>query len=453
MPLVQDGYIILSSSNVNELKDLTAKDCLGLCFECKKTMKKPEEGAAAPDGASVLVSIGGPDCRVKLALHPFFRLLPNTDAAIPENWKVVGWEVLARSDDGSDNFPFLIYSRFNKKQRMRWTLLNACLSAELQRQGITAKFNVQPCDFAELCMRLQRIGISIENTNYEVAEYDEVQGGTQIMGTTGPPARAPPLGEWLLSGEYINASLDDCMVCEEGDPRSVNRTVDIVKQQAALRAQGLFKTRAFHTVKVDCSSAFVALTGFSPKNNKDAVSEEQRDRVCDELDKAVRAIWDADPEMCFVVEGSGWEKAGRLPILDASNDLVCYQGGPCHGQAISVILETNFFKHVNALLTAEEKFDASSTSAAAPEHIQLKVLTAEKKFDASSTSAAAPEHIQLKVLTAEEKFDASSASAAAPEHIQLKERPAAPQHIQLKVRDTSEEEPAKKKQRKAVPET
>ena len=58
------------------------------------------------DPEDIIANIGSITSPIFLALHPFGRLATEAQPEDPANWKVVGYEILARSRGGGDDCIF-----------------------------------------------------------------------------------------------------------------------------------------------------------------------------------------------------------------------------------------------------------------------------------------------------------------------------------------------------------
>ena len=131
---------VMKLSNADAFKDLrnaTVADCVAWSAEGSKVTddiwgQKLTPKAAVFDTEVILTTLGSPGCDVVLALQPFGRKInAEADPEDPAQWKVVGYEILARNRGGMNSFPFSWHAKLSKDQRIRWTVECALLSAML----------------------------------------------------------------------------------------------------------------------------------------------------------------------------------------------------------------------------------------------------------------------------------------------------------------------------------
>ena len=136
---MQRGVMHLTDEAMAALREATIADTL-LWADCAD-QEGIAEGKATPLVAKeILCNIGSPTCPVLLALHPFGRYTGG-DITDARNWKVVGYEILARSVGGGHNFCFALYALFTGDERWQWTMECVMLSAKLNENGVAAKFS------------------------------------------------------------------------------------------------------------------------------------------------------------------------------------------------------------------------------------------------------------------------------------------------------------------------
>ena len=203
-----NGVMQLSDEGaLDDLRNATIANCKAWSEDGAKVIDDPQ--AAALDTEAILSTLGSLECDVVLALHPFGRKIDaKADPEDPVQWKVVGYEILARAKGCKNNFPFDWYAKLSRDQRILWTVECALLSAMLNRHGIVAKFNVQDCDYEQVEQRLRSLSVTMSDVHYELAEFAENE--KKEDGSIGlPAAKMRRLDEAVLD-KYRNAALDDC---------------------------------------------------------------------------------------------------------------------------------------------------------------------------------------------------------------------------------------------------
>ena len=124
-----NGAMQLSNEGaLDDLRNATIADCKAWSEDGAKVTDDPQ--AAALDTEAILSTLGSPGCDVVLALHPFGRKInAEAEPEDPAQWKVVGYEILARAKGGKNSFPFAWYAKLSREQRILWTVECALLSA------------------------------------------------------------------------------------------------------------------------------------------------------------------------------------------------------------------------------------------------------------------------------------------------------------------------------------
>eukprot|EP00747_Dinoflagellata_sp_TGD_P189258 gnl/TRDRNA2_/TRDRNA2_49360_c0_seq1.p1 gnl/TRDRNA2_/TRDRNA2_49360_c0~~gnl/TRDRNA2_/TRDRNA2_49360_c0_seq1.p1 ORF type:complete len:345 (+),score=58.64 gnl/TRDRNA2_/TRDRNA2_49360_c0_seq1:57-1091(+) len=332
MAFMNGGVIQLAAEGAFEaLRTATIGDCITWAEAGKQITGATKTKL---DTVDVIANLGTAHCPVFAALHPFGRLSSaDADPELPENWNVVGYEILAREVGGGDAFPFQMYAKMTKEQRVQWTVKCALLSAELKAQNIIAKFNVQDCDSDMVNKHLQQQNLSLSALPFELAEFDENDEGCIGL----PACKARRLDEALLD-KYCGASLDDCCQGPDDAPRSLKATLDLVIAQDARLKSGALVEQAFHTIKIDSEPACAAFSHTNLNPRAPAPTEEFCVTTAAELDAFVRQVWEISPSMCFIVEATVTtkEELQRVPSLNPSDARVSFQG--CHLRASALLV-------------------------------------------------------------------------------------------------------------------
>jgi hypothetical protein len=319
----------LTDAGIAALRKATIADCMVWATAGATTTGAPQ--ADLGDVASIVANVGTVGCPVFLALHPFGRL-GGGDPSDPANWEVVGYEILARSRGGGNRFPFPMFAKMTREQRLAWTGKCALLSAQLKAEGIMAKFNVQACDYAATGTFLFNHGLTWNDVAYELAEYDQQDDGTIGL----PPTKAPKLDAGILE-IYREASLDDC---GEGGPtaaRSYECVLALVRKQDARIQAGSMEAPCFHTIKIDSVPAFAAFNRNHPDPRKPAPSVDACEQEAADMSSFFDSVWEVSPTMKFIVEATAVseEELERVAI-DACDPRVSFQGCHLHDRAVLV---------------------------------------------------------------------------------------------------------------------
>ena len=79
--------------------------------------------------------------------------------------KAKSYEILGREKFG-DKFPFMWFAKLDKRARVQFIVRTAKFSKYLKSNGIKATFNLEMCDFKEVCAE-----INLSETSLEIAEF------------------------------------------------------------------------------------------------------------------------------------------------------------------------------------------------------------------------------------------------------------------------------------------
>ena len=351
---------VMKLSNADAFKDLrnaTVADCVAWSAEGSKVTddiwgQKLTPKAAVFDTEVILTTLGSPGCDVVLALQPFGRKInAEADPEDPAQWKVVGYEILARNRGGMNSFPFSWYAKLSKDQRIRWTVECALLSAMLNRHGIVAKFNVQDCDYEQVKQSLlQTFSVAMGDVHYELAEY--AQNEKNLDGSIGlPAAKMRRLDEAVLD-KYRNAALDDCGQGKDDAVRSYQATLDLVKRQAARQADGSLDATSFHTIKIDREPANIAFNQQVLNPKASPPTPETCLKARQDMENFVQEVWKVSPDMQFVVEATVTtkQKLDLVPSLVPSDPRVSFQGCHCHAACVLVNCEAATSRNWDSLV-------------------------------------------------------------------------------------------------------
>ena len=342
MENMDKGVMQLSNRGaLDDLRNATIADCKAWSEDGAKVTGDPQ--AAALDTEAILSTLGSLECDVVLALHPFGRKInAKADPEDPAQWKVVGYEILARSKGGKNRFPFPWYAKLSKEQRIRWTVECALLSAVLNRHDIVAKFNVQDCDYEEVKQHLlQSFAVAMSDVHYELAEFAQNEKNEDgSIGLNPSPAKMRRLDGDVLD-KYRNAALDDCGQGNDDAVRSYQATLDLVKRQAARLADGSLDATCFHTIKIDGEPANIAFNQQVLNREAPPPTPETCSKARQDMENFVQEVWKESPDMQFVVEATVTTQEGldRVPSLVPSDPRVSFQGCHCHDACVLVNCE------------------------------------------------------------------------------------------------------------------
>ena len=255
--------------------------------------------AASPKDQS---RAGEPGAEVVRSLQPIGSLIEGADPADARNWRVhpdnLG-ELLGRTREGKDAFPFAWYRSLESSERVEWTLGDCEISLHLKDSGITVTTNIQNCDAAAVS---EALGDTYAAVPAELSEYGAGEDGK---------INTEDLDASVVTTEGLSLLPRDVWLDDVGDKKRTFENVLDVLAEDAIRGEG--KIRG---IKIDIKPATRAFHGKVIYPPSDLCPDDANMAAVD-LDKFVRAARHIKPSLKFVVECSVLEdsKLRRVPAL------------------------------------------------------------------------------------------------------------------------------------------
>ena len=325
-------FDVNSPATFHCLSDATMADCVTWSKESSQIIG--HKGAIPPGTDSISSTLGTSDCDIFLALYPFGQL--TSQKAAPENlanWKVVGYDILARARGGGDRFPLDWYTQLTKSERLQWTLECALLSAFLKHNGVMARFKIQEEHYPRIQSELQSYSLTMDDVYCELMESREPLRKGKAKGKAGkPPFKMRRLGESIL-GKFHNVTLDNCGQEQNDKGRSFEAVLDLVQKQASRLDNGSLNVPSFDTIKINRGLVDAAFR--AREEMPDAEGSEQAKL---KITNFVESVWRSYSKMQFVIEATviGSDKLSLIPCLGTSDGRVCYQG--CHHSPSCILI-------------------------------------------------------------------------------------------------------------------